>query len=239
MVEGSGADFQSGKKLAGIGIFMAQEINEGIAYLMALKHATAPHSAAAAAPAPDPRHEAGKPAPAGNSSAASSGEAFQGAEKRRSPRYKCEGSAEVREVGCDVHTWATFTDVSLHGCYVEAQATYPAGTELHLKLEANGVRVETQGKVRVTYPYLGMGIAFCDMSEENQARLRQMLATISHPCVIMGPGLASSLPANAPLDAIPLISNPAAAIQALTEFFENRQMLMRDDFLRILKQSQK
>jgi hypothetical protein len=42
---------------------------------------------------------------------------YQGAEKRRSPRYKCEGSAEMRELSCDVHTWATVTDISRHGCY--------------------------------------------------------------------------------------------------------------------------
>ena len=29
-----------------------------------------------------------------------------------------------------------------------------------MKLEVNGIRVETMGKVRISYPYLGMGIAF-------------------------------------------------------------------------------
>jgi len=38
---------------------------------------------------------------------------------------------------------------------------------------------------------------------------------------------------------VPLISDPAAAVQALMEFFENRQLLMREDFLRVLKKSQK
>ena len=205
---------------------MADEMNEGIAYLRALKHAAEPEAI------PSEDHATSI------SPAAQAGERFQGAEKRRSPRYKCEGSAEIREDGQQVHTWATFTDVSLHGCYVEAQATYPAGTVLHLKLDANDIRVETQGNVRVNYPYLGMGIAFVDMSEENKARLRQLLATISRPCVIMGPGIASSLPANAPLDAVPLISDPAAAVRELVDFFENRQMLMREDFLRILRKSQ-
>jgi hypothetical protein len=67
----------------------------------------------------------------------------------------------MRELTCDAHTWETFTDISLHGCYVEAQATYPVGTVLQIKLEANGVKVEITGNVRVSYPYLGMGIAFC------------------------------------------------------------------------------
>lgn len=197
---------------------MAQE-NEGVAYLRALKQADTP--------SPDL-----SPAP-------NTGERFHGAEKRRSFRYKCEGSAEIREEGCDVRTWASFTDISLHGCYVEAQATYPAGTLLHMKLEANGIRLEIKGNVRVNYPYLGMGIAFVDVSEENQALLRQLLATISHPCVIMGPGIASTLAAAGPLNSVPLITDPGAAVQALIEFFENRQMLMREDFLRILQQSQK
>ncbi len=211
---------------------MEQEQNEGVAYLMALKQSRSPQSSDEAA---GPEH---CPEATPESIPAGHDDRFQGAEKRRSPRYKCEGSAEMRGEGCEVRTWATFTDVSLHGCYVEAQATYPAGSILHLKLDANGIRVETQGSVRVNYPYLGMGIAFVDMSEENQARLKQLLATISRPSMIMGPGIASSLPATEPLEAVPLISSPQAAVQALVEFFESRQMLMRDDFLRILRKSQ-
>jgi hypothetical protein len=36
-----------------------------------------------------------------------------------------------------------------------------------------------------------------------------------------------------------LINDPAKAIQAIMDFFENRQMLMRDDFLRLIRKSQK
>ena len=161
---------------------MAQEIDEGVAYLRALKRSGSSIAATAAATARDitaPGHSA----PDG--AAADSTERFQGSEKRRSPRYKCEGSAEMREEGCDVRTWATFTDVSLHGCYVEAQATYPVGTVLHMKLEANGMRLEATGNVRVSYPYLGMGVAFVELSEANRAQLRQMLGQISRPSAII------------------------------------------------------
>jgi hypothetical protein len=206
---------------------MAEENNEGIAYLMALKRS-------AATPAPEPesptRIQTRPQDPA-------SPNVYQGAEKRRSPRYKCEGSVEMREVGCDVHTWASFTDVGLHGCYVEAQATYPVGTILQLKLEANDVRIETKGNVRVTYPYLGMGIAFVDLDEQNRERLRDLLASLSRPSAIVGPGIASSLPARGPLD-LPPIANPESALQALIDFFRDRQLLMREDFVRLLRQSQ-
>lgn len=204
---------------------MADEYNNGVAYLMALRQAST------AAPSPSPELD-----PANVDS--TGGQEFQGINKRRSPRYKCEGSAQIREEGKDVATWATFTDISLHGCYVEAQATYPVGTILHLKLEVNGIRLETKGNVRVNYPYLGMGIAFVDLSGDSEAHLRQMLAGIVHPCMIMGPGIASCLPSEGRLDTVPVITNPQAAINELLDFFENRQMLMREDFLRILKKSQ-
>jgi len=216
---------------------MAEEVNEGIAYLKALKQIANSQAASAAAPAQEasPNEQAPSGGAAENSGVHPS---FQGAEKRRSPRYKCEGSAELCETGCDVRTFASFTDVSRDGCYVEAQATYPVGTLLHLKLQANGFKVETKGSVRVTYPYLGMGIAFVDMSEEERARLKDLLRSISRPRGIMGPGIASALSAAGPQEEVPAVSNPEAAIRALVEFFENRQMLMREDFLRILRATQ-
>ena len=93
------------------------------------------------------------------------------------------------------------------GCYVEAQATHPPGTALHLKLEAKGIRVESQAVVRVTYPYLGMGISFEDILEENKAGLRRLLAALSHRSVAIGPGGASPPPAGGPVEEIPAVSD--------------------------------
>ena len=210
---------------------MAQDMNEGVAYLMALKQ--------------------GAGADAGSSSSATQnadatqatvptdpGERFQGAEKRRSVRYKCEGSAEVRKDGCDVRTWASFTDISLNGCYVEAQATYPPGTVLEMKLEANGFRVETKGVVRVTYPYLGMGISFEGTSEENTARLRQLVTGLANRGVAIGGGGPSPAATGSAMADMPVLDDPSSALQALIEFFGSRQALLREDFVRIVRRSQ-
>ena len=162
-----------------------------------------------------------EPSNASATAATSTGsQAFASKEKRRTPRYKLEGSAEMREEGRDLRTWATFSDISLHGCYVEATATANVGTELQIKLEANGFRIETRGCVLVSYPALGTGIAFTEMSEENRTGLRELLATISKPSVIVGSGLASSLPVSGPLKTVPRISDPGAAVRALIEYFE-------------------
>ena len=197
---------------------MADEMNEGTAYLRALKQASGASSGAAAAPAREPDRLID------NLSTVQGSESSQGAEKRRSPRYKCEGSAQLREEGCEVRTWSTFTDISLNGCYVEAQATYPAGTLLHMKLEANGIRLETKGKVRMAHPYLGMGISFEETSEENACHLKQLLASLSRPGVIMGPGVDSPHPSTGPIESLPAVRRLEAAVRALIEFFEIHQI---------------
>lgn len=206
---------------------MPEETNDAVAYLRALRQFAGPPPESS-----DERNVTVAPP------ASSSQPGYQGAEKRRSSRYKCEGSVEMREENCEVHTWSTFTDISLHGCYVEAQATYPVGTVLHLKLDANGIRVEAIGTVRVNYPYLGMGIAFAEVNEQNRTHLKELLGTVSRPAVIMGPGIASALPSAGPLDAVPHISDSAAAVQALIQYFADHHMLTREDFLRVLTRSQ-
>jgi len=108
-----------------------------------------------------------------------------------------------------------------------------------MKLEAHGLRVETAGIVRVSYPYLGMGIAFEAISDESTARLRQLLASLSRPGLIVGPGAQSPHPPTGPMEALPQITSPEGAIRAVIGFFELHQVLMRDDFVRMLKNSQK
>jgi hypothetical protein len=214
---------------------MAQETNDGAAYLAALKQAANGQAGGATALEAGPLGRGASEAATGDASAQ---RGFHGTERRRSPRYNCEGSAEICAAGTEVRTWVTLTDISLHGCYLEAQATYPVETVLEMKLEVNGFQVEVRGKVRVNYPYVGMGIAFAEMSEENRGRLKELVSSISRPTVILGPRIASALPTDRPAASVPLISDPVAAIQALIEFFEARQMLLRDDFLRILRTSQ-
>jgi hypothetical protein len=198
---------------------MSEENREGVAYLVALKQSSQADAASAADGNADPD------APELH------GEQFHGANKRQARRYKCEGSVEMRTEGCDVRTWATFTDISLYGCYIEAQATFPAGTVLNLKLEANGIRVETRGNVRVNYPYLGMGVAFVGMTGENVGRLRRILASASRGCVVERVDQARTATGS---DAASGIAQASAVIRELMEFFEKRETLGREDFVRIL-----
>jgi hypothetical protein len=144
----------------------------------------------------------------------------------------------LREIDSGIATWATFSDISLHGCYVEAAAGYPVGSALAVTVEVNGFRVEAVGEVRVAYPGLGMGISFTKIADEDRERLRGLVRSLSQPSVIMGARVAERPPSTLPLTAVPALANPSAALQAITKFFEDRHVMGREEFLRILRKSQ-
>jgi hypothetical protein len=161
-------------------------------------------------------------------------------ERRKSPRYHCTGSARLQAVGGGDSVWATFTDISMHGCYLETSAPYNVGTMLELKLEAEGLRMHAEGIVRVAYPGVGMGVSFSAMSEVDRARLRELLASFLHRSRIISRGSAQNLPVPQPSTEalnIPPAVDAVATLQAMAKFFESRHMMGRDEFLRILRKS--
>ncbi len=213
---------------------MSDENDAGASYLAALKKSSAPQSAGAApARAPEsPRSDNSRTpsfAPPSEAGAANR-------EKRKGPRYKCKGSVRIQESGSAVSGWATFADISMHGCYVESSAPNRQGTLVDLILDANGFRVESAGEVRVAYPGLGMGISFTKMSETDRGRLRELVGSVSSRAVIQGPRFAAQAVSTAQPET-PVITDPGAALQAMLKFFADRQMMGREEFLRILRKS--
>ena len=153
-------------------------------------------------------------------------------EKRLNPRFKCEGSMELKTEGSTIHTWATFTDVSLSGCYVEIMTTFPVGTVMDLRLGMHGFMVETRAVVRVTYPFLGMGIEFTDVSPKGCEQLTLMLASLAG-------AFAQRLCVPEPKSLeLPPITEPGAVVDALAKFFAEKATLTSDAFIRLVQDSQ-
>lgn len=157
------------------------ETNAGAAYLSRLKQSNTPQAAGAApARARDATASAASaPHRTRSEDAAPPKPISAPMEKRRSPRYKCQGSACIQEIGRPGSTWATFTDISVHGCYVEAPVPYRVGVILQMRLELNDFRIELAGKVCVAYPSLGMGVSFTEISPPNHKRLRELVASLA------------------------------------------------------------
>jgi hypothetical protein len=154
-------------------------------------------------------------------------------ERRQSPRLRCSGSAEFRTEGSDVRLWGTLTDISLHGCYVEMNTTFPIGTKVDLVLNSCGNRIQAPGTVRTSYPFLGMGIRFAEIEPGQELQLKELLAALA------GRNTASSgRPATEPetdMKDTVASADPRAFLDEITEFFQKNHLLSREEFHQIAK----
>lgn len=179
------------------------------------------------------------PEPSARSSSTPSGSTSSGIpERRRSIRYKCQGSAEFRHEGSDVRIWGTLMDISQHGCYVELMATSAVGSIVNLVLALNEIRAQVKGEVRVSYPCLGMGIAFTEISPEEQVHLREQLRSLSEPPPVPAvPPLPVAAAASHPEVPMAVIGDPTAALNAIVRFFQSNALLTRRDFQELVRKS--
>jgi|ERR1700677_1447635 len=77
------------------------------------------------------------------------------------------------------------------------------------------------------------------MSGEDRARLRELLALLSRPSVILGSPASARLQPTPKLESFSSVSNPTAVLKALMEFFEQRRTLRQEELLRILAKEPK
>jgi len=108
-----------------------------------------------------------------------------------------------------------------------------------MALELGGLRAEMLGEVRISYPFLGMGIAFLEISEENRRRLGEMVRALAFG---LRPRAARAEedqpPVAASSTAEKTASDPRRALEALVDFFGKRELLTREEFYGILRNSQ-
>ena len=136
----------------------------------------------------------------------------------------------------NIRTWGRLHRLELEWLLRETTATFPVGA-VDLGLELGGLRAEVQGEVRVCCPFLGIGIAFREVSDENRLPLQEMVRSLL-PAARLG---ISGAPATSPVAntlGSPVVVNPAAALRAGVEFFEARRLLTKEEFLQLLRKSQ-
>jgi hypothetical protein len=167
----------------------------------------------------------------GNSSVTTAMATLSFVERRKSPRLRCSGSVEFRVDGSDARLWGTLTDISLHGCYVEMNTTFPVDTKVHLLIKSCGVQIQTQGTVRATYPFLGMGIRLMEIEPGQQSQLKQLLDSLAGRNTVQNAGPAQD---SGMKDALASIDTKAF-IDEITQFFQKNPLLSREDFHKIAK----
>ncbi|MGB9204219.1 MAG: PilZ domain-containing protein [Terriglobales bacterium] len=169
----------------------------------------------------------------GKTGVATMGPGFK--DRRQSPRLRCSGSVEFRVQDSDVRMWGTLTDISLHGCYVEMNATFPIDTKVDLVMKSFGIRIHTLGRVRATYPSLGMGICFAEIEPCEQMQLKQLLTALSGRSTIYTAKSADESNLKEALGS----ADPRAILGEIVGFFQNNQLLSRAEFCQIAKRARR
>lgn len=153
-------------------------------------------------------------------------------DQRDDTRYACNGSVEFCIEGSDVRTFAKVVDISFGGCYVEMTATSARGTRLNLAIGIDGRRIRARGVVQTSYPCLGMGIEFTEITLDDRALLSEVLLSLSRSSE-----KDSVKEVHSGLVAIPPKIDARSALNEIARLFESLDALKRDDFLRVLSKS--
>jgi myo-inositol-1-phosphate synthase len=100
----------------------------------------------------------------------------EGTERRAAPRYPLIFAAEVTEVSSGAKLEARTADVSRTGCYIDTLNPIEPGVEIAVRLSHHDELFEARARVVYNSPGLGMGVAFVNVTPEQQARLDRWIA---------------------------------------------------------------
>ena len=92
---------------------------------------------------------------------------------RRSPRLSFIAVAEIAHRESSGRISCQVVKLSHHGCYVELPDTLPVGCEISIKIFAESECFVSTARVVYELRNSGMGLAFEQVSPENQALLNQ------------------------------------------------------------------
>ena len=101
-----------------------------------------------------------------------------GEERRRAPRYPLVADAEIVEWRSGGKIAARTSDVSLLGCFLNSQHSFPQGTRVQLTLRKQDGSFTIFGVIARAQP-MGMGVSFLDLRADQQLVLRRWFAEIS------------------------------------------------------------
>ncbi len=99
--------------------------------------------------------------------------------RRQHTRYQCTGGVEIRRGEDMPGIFASMSDISLEGCYVETVSTLPTGTDVVFMLRIRDAVIRGRAVVKTSNHAVGMGLEFMHLSTEDQQRLEFIVGTLA------------------------------------------------------------
>ncbi|HET9182257.1 MAG TPA: PilZ domain-containing protein [Candidatus Angelobacter sp.] len=99
--------------------------------------------------------------------------------RRRHTRYPCTGGVEIRRNEGVAGIFASLTDISMQGCYVETVSTLPAETEVVFMVRVRDTVIRGRALVKTSNHAVGMGLEFMHLATEDQQKLEFLVGTLA------------------------------------------------------------
>lgn len=96
-------------------------------------------------------------------------------ERRKAQRYRMSVGVQLSDEGGRIAVRGSTADLGIGGCYIETLFPPAVGVRLQVLLWLGSARLLAKGVVRASYPGVGMGIEFLDLSWEETERLYKFL----------------------------------------------------------------
>ena len=106
------------------------------------------------------------------------------AERRNTPRYSFTASTVMTEFTNVTQLAGRVTELSRHGCYVDAKTLPPVGTELSVHIVRDKVHFVTGAKAIYVHESKGMGVLFINPASDQQRILDSWLAEIPYEAML-------------------------------------------------------
>jgi PilZ domain len=101
-------------------------------------------------------------------------------DKRRHPRYECDGYAEVFMPHGGLLFRGRILNLSLSGCYVEtAMANLERGTLVEVYFVTNQLQFRVRGNIAEVRQKRGVGISFLDLSRRRAMQIAALIRELS------------------------------------------------------------
>lgn len=101
--------------------------------------------------------------------------------RRRRPRFRVEGGADVAEIGGQSRVEGSLEQISEYGCLISAGNLLAPGTALRLVLNMCDVSVALRGHVRNTSENRAMGVEFQEIRQGDRPLLDYVLGRLKKP----------------------------------------------------------
>ena len=96
-------------------------------------------------------------------------------ERRRTPRYPFNGTAESIADNPNTSATATVRELSLRGCRLDMKNSFPVNVPITVKISAAGDLFQSKGRIIYLQPGISAGVTFLTIDPQSRAVLRRWL----------------------------------------------------------------